>query len=410
MMIPDLSSFAALHRDLVPFASDDRLIEVLGGGRIRARNDPALLPTEKFFDGYWQAALHDFIGAEEVTLAYTLRIDQSVVGAMREQGCKLPGFNNEWLDGRSVGGGFAYLEIDVGPWGPWDVLHWHGRYDAARGGFPLLHYPYLLCNPSYKGAPGNPAPPGKYSGSGNPWYWQFDTGAVLLPDVDNRLELTVRLNTVKNPTLKPQRTADQAGIDAALANGNRDGLIRTRLNGVTVYEATDVMFRGETGHVRAWDFNNNLVYDGPANFFVVWLLIFQGGHGTFPSAPSFYEISNVSITVGPQQQPQGDIPMATVQITDVKGQLNISLDDGDPDPIVTRGGKPVTPSGGADQSALVESLDTENAKLREVIAKLRTSAVARGATDDAVRDGAADVALIDALPPPVVVPGATPTK
>lgn len=403
-MTPDLSSFAALHRDLVPFASDDRLIEVLGGGRIRVRNDPVILLTEKFFDGYWQGALHDFIGAEEVTLAYTLRIDQSVVGAMREQGCKLLGFNNEWLDGRSVGGGFAYLEIDVGPWGPWDVLHWHGRYDPARGGFPLLHYPYLLCNPSYRGAPGDPAPPGKYSGSGNPWYWQFDTGAVLLPDVDNRLELTVRLNTVKDKTLKPKRTADQAGIDAALANGNRDGLIRTRLNGGTVYEANDVMFRGETGHVRAWDFAGKLVYDGPANFFVIWLLIFQGGHGTYPSAPSFYEISDVVITVGQPQQQPGDTQMGTVRINQVTGPINLDLDVGDPDPIITRGGVPVVPATSSDQSALVQALSTENNALRLAIGELRTNAVKRQTTDDATRDGDADIKIIDALPPPTVVP------
>ncbi len=313
-MSPDFSSLATLHRDLVPYVSDDRLIDILGGGRIRTRNDPTVQLNEKFFDGYVQGAFHDFIGAEEVTLAYTLRIDQSVVGAMREIGCKLPGFSTEWLDGRYVGGGFAYLEYDVGMWSCWDCLHWHGRYDPVRGGFPLNHYPYLLCNPSYRGNPGDPAPPGRYSGSGNPWYWQFDTGAVLLPDFDNQLELTVRVNTLKDPTLKPQRTADQAGLDAALANGNRDGLIRTKLNGKTVYEATDVMFRGETGHVRAWGFDGTLLYDGPANYFVIWLLIFQGGHGTYPSGPSFYELSNVSITVGqPQVKPQGEV-MADITV------------------------------------------------------------------------------------------------
>lgn len=96
--------------------------------------------------------------------------------------------------------------------------------------------------------------------------------------------------------------------------------------------------------------------------------------------------------------------MGTVRINQVTGPINLDLDVGDPDPIITRGGVPVVPATSSDQSALVQALSTENNALRLAIGELRTNAVKRQTTDDATRDGDADIKIIDALPPPTVVP------
>ncbi len=274
-----------------PILSDD--VDILGGNMARSWNYPGQYSNNRFWpDGYTEGARLGFIGSSYLQAEYTLCVGTDVQAAMQQLGTKLMGFLGTWYDSGTLGGPWLDIDVDLSGANNWVNILWHGRYDSGLGGYPLSQYNFLCRDPSYLGVQGVPSWQNLYSGSGPPEQYKSNTTGVLIPGVYHRIRHTVRLNSVIDPNFRPSRANTVPAWQECTDNGNPDGLIRIELDGVTVYEANDVTFRGEIGTITV----PATGYTGMPGFFAFWHDIYMGGTGSYTTSDSHYDYGQFTLT------------------------------------------------------------------------------------------------------------------
>lgn len=219
-------------------------------------------------------------GYTHLFFRFLMCIGEDLQLGMTEQGMKLPGMAGmyEW----STSG--AITLPPPSSFAVWEARLWHTPLSAAHPGRHRLGTYFY----------GVEAPVGKYGGSGNPAGPLFTSGYLKAGTV-HCIEQEIKLNTMAaNSTAAVDAVrlpgAGAAAVAAAVAevtaNANPDGEMRVWLDGVKVFERTDMRIRGiDKARIQGIPFLN----------------IYHGGMGK-PKAQFHYDIGGICVAteyIGP---------------------------------------------------------------------------------------------------------------